>query len=182
MSLALARPSPTLLAGSIASPRPHLPSAALAYPSRSPETPHPCRHSRKPPATSSSYKRRAPPPQWSTPVASPPSSEPPRTFSAPHCSPPPPNCAIAARDPPKIKPPIESIPGAPTTTVELAVVCNVALHQRHRSPESLLAVDPLASPCQSPLLVNDDDDARPSDRRLIQPLTFTGTASAWMTR
>jgi hypothetical protein len=58
--------------------------------------------------------------------------------------------------------------GVAVSTSRLAVVRNIALHQRRRSPEPRITIDPLPPPFQRSLLVDDDDDAPPSDPRLIQ--------------
>nr|XP_051228934.1 uncharacterized protein LOC127346697 [Lolium perenne] len=175
-SPALTWPSPTSPASDLASPGRRLRSPALAYPLPTPESPRHCRPRGRPSVTLRAYKRRAHPPHLSTPLDSPPSSEPPRTLSTQHCSPPPSNCNIASRETPQINPTLQSTPGAPSTTVELAVVCNVDLHQRRHSPESLLAVDPLPPPCPC-LPLDDDDDPPPSDLLLIQRFSALRTDS-----
>jgi hypothetical protein len=123
---------------------------------------------RTPPGHLATYKRSAPPPPLSTPSNFPPSSEPPRPLYTPHCAAPPANCHLAAREPPQSNPTLPSTPGAPATIVEFAVVDTVALHQRHRSPTSQLAVDPLPPPLQPGLLLDEDDASPPSDPPLIQ--------------
>ncbi|KAK1670145.1 hypothetical protein QYE76_058304 [Lolium multiflorum] len=130
-----------------------------------------------PPGHLATYKRSAPPPPLSTPSNFPPSSEPPRPLYMPHCAAPPANCHLAAREPPQSNPTLPSTPGAPATIVEFAVVDTVALHQRHRSPTSQLAVDPLPPPLQPSLLLDEDDASPPSDPPLIQRSSAPRTVS-----
>jgi hypothetical protein len=57
--------------------------------------------------------------------------------------------------------------GVATGTSALAVDDNLASRQRRRSPESLLAADPLPLPRQQALLPDEDDASAPLDPLLI---------------
>ncbi|KAK1631713.1 hypothetical protein QYE76_006028 [Lolium multiflorum] len=72
---------------------------------------------------------------------------------------------------------IQATSSLATGTSALAVDDNLASRQRRPSPEPQLAADPLLRRASTSLLPDDDDDVRPSDRHLIQPLTITGTVS-----
>ncbi|KAK1619252.1 hypothetical protein QYE76_024769 [Lolium multiflorum] len=120
-----------------------------------------------PRGTSGFYKRSGPRPSLSTSVASPPSSHSPIPLPllelALHHR----NLTGVRRASTSATPTIGAVPGAPTTTIESVVVCNIDLHQRSRSPESLLAADPLPPPCPRLPLVDNDDDSPPFDLLLI---------------
>jgi hypothetical protein len=67
--------------------------------------------------------------------------------------------------------------GVATGTSALAVDDNLASRQRRRSPESLLAADPLPPPRQQAPPLDGDDAPRPHDLHLILRLTITSTVS-----
>jgi hypothetical protein len=77
---------------------------------------------------------------------------------------------------------LEAIPGVAAGTSALAVVYNVDLHHRRRSPESQLAADPLHPPLPQASRVDDDDDHPPLDLDLIARPTLARTASVSLTR
>jgi hypothetical protein len=94
---------------------------------------------------------------------------------------------LCATDPSEPAEELRSPPTNPSTigdatgTSALAVVYNIDLHQRRRSPTSQLAADPLPPPCPRLPLVDDDDDPQPPDLHLIQPPTFSRTVSVSFT-
>jgi hypothetical protein len=173
----VARPSPTSPSRALASPGGHLPSPALTLPLRSPEQPRHGRPELTPAAPRAAIKREQP---WTISSHSLASLsllillDHPSPSIARRSSP---NFVAGAAEDLRSSPTNWSPIGDATGTSALAVVYNIDLQQRRRSPTSQLAADPRAAAAPASLPPVDDDDAQPPDHPLILRLTIKGTDS-----